>query len=236
MNRQLLKLSTNKKSKKLLKYANLFIILSITFLLYLCFFGPLNIVFNHHFWVKSLQTYDCCTVPLFINAYIILTVLGIPGTVLTIVGGILFGIIWGTIWSVIGATLGALGAFLMARYLLRDYVTKKFNKTGILAQFQQAILKQPIQFVLSIRLAPISPFNVVNFLFGLTPINWLSYTGATLIGIIPGTFAYNWLGVSGNKALQGSDRFSFFLALGFLSLLSIIPFVFRGFSSIKSSQ
>ncbi|MEA5532926.1 TVP38/TMEM64 family protein [Crocosphaera sp. XPORK-15E] len=236
MNRQLLEFSRKNKFKKSLKSAKFFIIFSIAFLLFLCFFGPLNIVFNHHFWVKSLQTYDCCTVPLFINAYIILTVLGIPGTVLTIVGGILFGIVWGTIWSVIGATLGALGAFLMARYLLRDYVTKKFNKTGILAQFEQAILKQPIQFILGIRLAPISPFNVVNFLFGLTPINWLSYTWATLIGIIPGTFAYNWLGVSGNRALQGSDRFSFFLALGFLSLLSIIPLFIRRFSSLKSSQ
>ena len=85
----------------------------------------------------------------------------------------------------------------------------KFNKQGKLAQFQIAILKQPLKFVLVIRLAPISPFNIVNFLFGLTSIHWLSYTLGTFIGIIPGTFAYTWLGVSGIQALSGSDRLFF---------------------------
>ncbi|MEM8780858.1 MAG: VTT domain-containing protein, partial [Cyanobacteria bacterium P01_G01_bin.49] len=158
------------------------------------------------------------------------------GTVLTIVGGILFGIVWGTVLSVIGATLGALGAFLSARYLLQNYAKTRFNKKGVLSKFQQAALEHPIKFVLAVRLAPISPFNVVNFLLGLTPVHWLSYTWATLIGIIPGTLAYTWLGVSGADALQGSDRLSFFLALGFLSLLSIIPLLFREQLFSKSRQ
>jgi uncharacterized membrane protein YdjX (TVP38/TMEM64 family) len=229
------KIKNVKKSSNFLKISKLGLIFFTSLGLILCLFGPLKIIFDSNFWVDFLQTYQCCTIPFFIIAYFILTIMGIPGTVLTIVGGILFGLFWGTFWSVIGATLGALGAFFAARYCLQDYVNKQFNKKGILAKFQEAVLREPIKFVLAIRFAPISPFNVVNFLFGLTPIHWLSYTWATFIGIIPGTVAYTWLGVSGNNALKGSDRLSFFLALGFLFLLSIIPLFLRRYSSSQSS-
>lgn len=224
---------TIKKSHSINKITKFSFLSLLSLVLVLCAFGKLNIVFDSNFWVNVLQTHQCCTIFIFIIAYIILTIIGIPGTVLTIVGGILFGLFWGTVWSVIGATLGALGAFLAARYCLKDDVEKKFNKfnkQGKLAQFQTAILKQPLKFVLMVRLAPISPFNIVNFLFGLTSIHWLSYTLGTFIGIIPGTFAYTWLGVSGIQALSGSDRLSFFLALGFLFLLSIIPILIRNYS------
>jgi len=53
----------------------------------------------------------------------------------------------------------------------------------------------------------------------------------TFVGILPGTFAYTWLGVSGIEALQGRDRLSFFLALILLALLSAIPFCLRKKSS-----
>jgi uncharacterized membrane protein YdjX (TVP38/TMEM64 family) len=224
-----------KQPSKFFQFGKFGLIFVASLGLILCLFGPFKIIFHSNFWVNFLQTYQCCTIPFFIIAYIILTIMGIPGTVLTIVGGILFGLFWGTFWSVIGATLGALGAFLAARYCFQDYVKKRFNNQGILAKFQEAVLRQPIKFVLAIRFAPISPFNVVNFLFGLTPIHWLSYTLATFIGIIPGTLAYTWLGVSGIHALEGSDRLSFFLALGFLFFLSIIPLLIRRYSSHQSA-
>lgn len=227
----------NKKNYYVRKLPKFLFLLILSLVITLFLLGKLNIVFDSNFWINFLQTYQCCTIPIFIIAYIILTIIGLPGTVFTIVGGILFGLFWGTLWSVIGATLGALGAFLASRYCLKDDVGKKinkFNKQGKLAQFQRAILKQPLKFVLVIRLAPISPFNIVNFLFGLTSIHWLSYTLGTFIGIIPGTFAYTWLGVSGIQALSGSDRLSFFLALGFLFLLSMIPFLMRHYSKGQS--
>lgn len=234
MNTQIYQLTSNKTIKKLLKRWKLGIIFLFSLIVVLCFFGPFKIIFDHQFWVNFLQTYRCCTIPIFIIAYILLTVMGIPGTILTVVGGILFGIVWGTFLSLIGATLGALGAFLVARYLGQDYVKTKFNQNGMLSKFHDAVLKHPMKFVLMVRFAPISPFNVVNFLFGLTPIHWLSYTWATFIGIIPGTLIYTWLGVSGVHALQGSDRLSFFLALGFLCLLSLIPILMRSQMPVKS--
>ena len=119
--------------------------------------------------------------------------------------------------------MGAVGAFWTARYLLHGWIKRKLGKHKALAKFNQAVLKKPLIFVLIVRFAPISPFNIVNFLFGLTPIQWLPYSIGTLFGIVPGTLAYTWLGVSGLEAWQGGDRSSFYLALGFLTLLSLIP-------------
>jgi len=67
--------------------------------------------------------------------------------------------------------------------------------------------------------------NVVNFLFGLTPIPLPHYALGTLIGIVPGTLAYTWLGASGVEALSGGDRWSLAIVLSLFALLSPPSFV-----------
>ena len=219
------KYSQGLKKTKTNPLKNLRFLLAIALLTLLLIFtiGPLKILFDPMFLVHYLQKHQCCIIIPFIVVYTILTIIGIPGTILTVSGGVVFGLWWGTLWSVIGATLGALGAFLTARYLLRNYIKRKFSRNKILAKCQQAVADRPFTYVLAVRFAPISPFNVVNFLFGITPIHWLPYTVATFFGIIPGTLAYTWLGTSGIEALEGGDRLPLFLALGFLTLLSVIP-------------
>ncbi len=211
--------NSGRKDKKI----RVLIIATLVSLLLILIFSPLNVLFNKMFLIEYLRANQCCVIVPFIITYTILTILGIPGTLLTLAGGVVFGIWWGTLWSVIGATLGALGAFWTARYLLRDYIKHKFGRHKALKKFNQAVQNKPNSFVLAVRFAPISPFNVVNFLFGLTPIHWLNYTIATFFGIIPGTLAYTWLGTSGAEALEGGDRTPFLLALSLLTLLSLIP-------------
>ncbi|MEC4894222.1 MAG: TVP38/TMEM64 family protein [Oscillatoria sp. PMC 1050.18] len=189
----------------------------------LCTLGPLRVIFNQDFLIQQLTKSEFGAIFLFLFLFVFLTALGIPGTVLAIAGGVVFGLFWGTIWSVVGATLGAIAAFWLARYLLHDWIKSRFSHHPALQKFEQAIQNQPFTFTLIIRFAPITPFNVVNFLFGLTSIHWFPYSLATLIGIIPGTLLYTWLGVSGMEALSGESRLSFFLALTFLILLSLIP-------------
>ncbi len=189
--------------------------------------GPLNVLLNQEFIINFLETYEGYAIALFIVLYAVLTVLGIPGTILSIAGGITFGLVLGTLLSAIGATIGALGAFLTARYLLGDWFAKKFHHHRLLSYLNQAVQHNPVKFVLTIRFIPITPFNLINFLFGLTSLHWFPYTVATFFGILPGTFAYTWLGVSGMNALQGRDRVSFFFALGLLALLSAIPLFFK---------
>lgn len=189
----------------------------------LCWLTPLKAFFDQKFLEQQLQQLGNWAVGLFVLVYTLATVVGVPGTVLTVAGGAVFGVLWGTFWSVVGATLGAIGAFWVARYLLRDLAEKWFGYHKALQQFNEAVRHKPLTFVLAVRFAPICPFNLVNFLFGLTPIRCLDYFLGTFFGIIPGTLAYTWLGVAGGAALQGGNRLPFFLALGFLTLLSILP-------------
>jgi uncharacterized membrane protein YdjX (TVP38/TMEM64 family) len=192
----------------------------------LCILTPLKTVFNPFLFKDFIQQYEGYVEILFIAIYTGLTIIGVPGTVLTIVGGCLFGIWYGTIISVISATSGALFAFWTARYLFRDLAQRKLSQSKRLTKYQTAVLKQPFSFVLTTRLIPISPYNLVNYLFGLTSINWFDYTLATFIGVIPGSFAYSWIGKSGEMVMTGGDRLSFFLALTFLALLSLIPLLY----------
>ncbi|MGK7897406.1 MAG: TVP38/TMEM64 family protein [Xenococcus sp. (in: cyanobacteria)] len=232
MNKLLFKNKTHYKHKRkrtLTKIINPRLVIAIAFITLMILFtiGPAKHLFNQELMVNYFNNNSCssCVILTFIGIYILLTILGIPGTILTVVGGLVFGLWWGALWSAIGATLGALGAFWTARYLLRDYIKKKFAHHKGLKIFNQAVIDKPIAFVLAIRFAPISPFNVVNFLFGLTPLHWSTYTIATFFGIIPGTLAYTWLGTSGKSALTGGNPLTFWLALTLLTLLSIIPLI-----------
>lgn len=200
----------------------------------LCILTPLKAVFNPFLFKDFIQQYEGYVEILFIAIYTGLTVIGVPGTVLTVVGGCLFGIWYGTIISVISATSGALFAFWTARYLFRDLAQRKLSQSKRLTKFQTAVLKQPFSFVLTTRLIPISPYNLVNYLFGLTSINWFDYTLATFIGVIPGSFAYSWIGKSGEMVMTGGDRLSFFLALTFLALLYADSFTLYPSASIIS--
>ena len=172
----------------------------------------------------------------FIAVYAIATILAVPGTILTLSGGALFGTVFGTLWTVIGATLGAIGAFLIARFVAGDWARQQFEKGDRLRQLQQGIKQNSFWFVLSIRLSPIFPFIAVNYLLGLTPIGLSAYALATLIGIIPGTFAYAWLGYGGLEAATGGAPLPLLGGLGMLALLSLLPIVLKWLKNRSNSS
>ncbi len=142
---------------------------------------------------------------------------------MAVAGGALFVLFWGTLWSLMSSTLGAIGAFWLARYFLHGPIERQFGHHSMLRQLNRAIATYPFRLVLAVRFTPLSPFSLVNFLFGLTSISLKTYALGTLLGLIPLTLTYSWLGVTGQQWLQGSDRLPFFLALGVLTLLSVLP-------------
>ena len=184
-------------------------------------------LFSQETWVQYLEQQQAWSVVIFLVAHTVAALLGIPGTFLVFIGGIVFGLIWGTVWSVVGATLGAIAAFCLARYCLRQWVEQRFIHHAVLKRLNHVVQHNDLSCVLAIRFAPISPFSVVNFLFGLTRVRLKSYAIGTFIGIIPGTLAYTWLGVTGHDAWSGKGSLSFMLALVLLAGLSAIPFLFK---------
>ncbi|QUY44324.1 TVP38/TMEM64 family protein [Acaryochloris sp. 'Moss Beach'] len=188
-------------------------------------YGPL--LFDQMHLVEVVQSHGLWGYIIFLLLHIVATMLGVPGVILTIVGGILFGLLWGSVLSLVGATLGALGAFWMARYLFLDWAQKRVRDRKLLCSFNQAVLQHPFSFVLIVRFAPISPFNLVNFLFGMTTIHWFPYSLGTLIGIIPGVIAYTWIGVAGNEAMHGKGPWPLVIACTCLAILSAMPLLLR---------
>ncbi|MEL6469987.1 MAG: TVP38/TMEM64 family protein [Cyanobacteria bacterium J06623_4] len=164
---------------------------------------------------------------LFICAHVVANAVGVPGTLLVIVGGAVFGLWWGTVWSVLGATLGAIAAFLLARYLLYDWFKRRFHHRPFYQKVNTTLCDNALSCVLTVRFSPVSPFNVVNFVFGLTRMPVRPYAIGTLIGIIPGTLAYTWLGVTGAEALSGGSLRPLIVCLILLTLLSAIPLVIQ---------
>jgi uncharacterized membrane protein YdjX (TVP38/TMEM64 family) len=185
-----------------------------------------TIMHNFQTWRENLGL----LAPLaYMLTYVVATVFAIPGSALTLASGAIFGAIQGTLWTVIGATLGATGAFLASRFFIGGTIAKRFDQGDRLSQLAQGLKENGFWFALSIRLAPIFPFNAVNYLFGLTPIRLSSYFFATFIGIIPGTLAYSWLGQEGAGALTGDARWQLFAALFALAALSAIPLLLKRF-------
>jgi uncharacterized membrane protein YdjX (TVP38/TMEM64 family) len=140
----------------------------------------------------NIQSHGPVTARLiYIGVYIVGTVALLPGTVLSFAGAVLFGAYEGTLYTWIGATIGATLAFLVGRLLGRDFVERLFG--GRFAAFDQRIREHGFTGLLIIRLLPLFPFNAVNFGCGLTGIRLRDYVLATAIGIVPGTFVYQFL-------------------------------------------
>ena len=129
----------------------------------------------------------------FIALYAVVVALSLPGgAVLTLAGGLLFGWLVGGIASVIGATLGAVAVFLIAKSALSDILAAKAGPW--LDRFRQGFQQDAFNYLLFLRLVPIFPFWLVNLAPGLLGVSFSTYVITTILGIIPGTFAYSLAG------------------------------------------
>ena len=120
-----------------------------------------------------------------------------PGTPLTLLAGATLGTFWGSIISIIGNTLGATFAFLISRFFLKNYVQDKFlTKYKNIEKYEKRFLKNGLVTVILLRLIPIFPFNILNYLLGVTKVSVKDYITGTFVGIIPGTIAFVYFGDS----------------------------------------
>lgn len=130
----------------------------------------------------------------FIALFAIATVLFVPGLPITILSGILFGAFWGGIYVIIGSTIGVSAAFLIGRYLGRDFVKKIAEKNNKLAKLDEYIKNQGNTILIISRLIPIFPFNLQNYAYGITDIKFSIYFWYSLIFTLPGIFIYTSFG------------------------------------------
>ena len=126
----------------------------------------------------------------FMAIYAVTVALSLPGAaVLTLAGGFLFGWLWGGLASMAAASAGAVLVFLIARTALGEPLAARAGPR--LAKLRRGFQEDAFNYLLFLRLVPIFPFWLVNLAPALLGVSLWTYTLATVIGIIPGSFAYS---------------------------------------------
>ena len=162
--------------------------------------NPSELLHNTLTWIQNLGSTGAIV---FILIYIIATIAIIPGSILTLGAGFIFGVIWGSVYVLIGAILGETLAFLIGRYLARDWIKQKIAKNQTFTAIDRALNREGLKIILLTRLSPIFPFSLLNYAFGVTGISLRDYFLGS-IGMIPMTITYVYTGsLAGNLATIG---------------------------------
>jgi pyruvate/2-oxoglutarate dehydrogenase complex dihydrolipoamide dehydrogenase (E3) component/uncharacterized membrane protein YdjX (TVP38/TMEM64 family) len=165
------------------------------------FFLPVRQWFVHfEGYIQSLGAVGPIVVVL---VYILCTVLFIPGSAVTIGAGTLFGLKTGLMVVLAGANLGALASFFLARTFLRERVANWAAANPKFRSLDQAIGRQGFKMVLLTRLSPVFPFVLLNYFLGLTAVRTGAYVLANLLGMLPATFLFVYIGAAARDALAG---------------------------------
>ncbi len=129
------------------------------------------------------------TIALYMLVYIMVTALSLPGAVvMTLLGGAVLGLVTGTIVISFASTIGATLAFLVSRFLLREYVQSRFADK--LHAINQGIEKDGAFYLFTLRLIPLFPFFMINLVMGITPLKTWRYYLVSQVGMLPGTLVY----------------------------------------------
>ena len=156
-------------------------------------------------WIRDLGPIG----PLvFAGIYVIAAVAMVPGSILTLGAGVIFGVLEGTIVVAVSATLGATAPFLIGRYVARDWVASRFEKSEKFRAIDKGVAEKGWKIVGLTRLSPVFPFNLLNYIFGITSVSLRDYVLASFFGMLPATLMYVYIGsLAGDLAALGSgDR------------------------------
>ncbi|MCH8017540.1 MAG: TVP38/TMEM64 family protein [Acidobacteria bacterium] len=180
-------------------------LLAVAFLLVFLYFLDVQELFQVALaWISDLGPWGPV---FFIVFYILATVLFLPGLIPTMAAGVLFGVIRGTLLVSISSISGATLAFLIGRYLAREWVAAMIRGNQKFEAIDAAVAEEGWKIVGLTRLSPVFPFNLLNYAFGLTQVSLKDYFLASWIGMLPGTVMYVYIGsLAGDLAALGSGE------------------------------
>ena len=182
-------------------------------------------------WVNGLGVWG----PLvFVLGYAVAVVAFVPGSVLTLAAGAIFGLAKGTVYVFVAAVLGSAAAFLVARHLARAAVERRIARNPRFAAIDRAVAAEGRKIVFLLRLSPVFPFTLLNYVLGLTRVRFADYVVASP-GMIPGTLLYVYYGklagdvatlAAGAPAPRGAGHWTV-LALGLAATVAVTTVVTR---------
>ncbi len=142
-------------------------------------------------WIEAHRTLSWAV---FVLAFAAATVLLVPATLPTLVGGFVFGFPLGIVPASLGSLLGAAGAFLVGRFLARDWVKRRIERLPSFDALDSAVRTDGLKIVFLSRLSPFFPFFLLNYAFGVTGVRFRDYVLATWIGLLPALALYVYFG------------------------------------------
>ena len=151
----------------------------------------------------------------------------LPGMPITLAGGILFGPFWGVVYTSLGSTVGATLAFLVSRYLARDWVASKVVDGTKIQSLDRKVAEQGWKVVAFTRIIPIFPFFILNYAFGLTRISLTAYVVATFFGMIPATTAFIYFSSNILDLFRGKVSKELLIGALLVALVSLIPWIYK---------
>lgn len=168
------------------------------------------------------------TAPLvFLALHIAASLFFVPRTLLAVAAGLAFGMWWGTLWAALGSVVGACAGFLVARYVSAGVI----DPTGWarLSSGLGRVERGGWRAVATIRLIPILPHSLTNYVLGLTRVGLVPYAVGSLLGQLPLTIAYTDLGAAGERVMLGAGGWVVPTAIGAaaLALSLVIPVIAR---------
>jgi uncharacterized membrane protein YdjX (TVP38/TMEM64 family)/Fe-S oxidoreductase len=179
-----------------------------------------------------IQGYGTLAPLIYMMVYTVAPSLFLPGLPITIAGGILFGPFWGVVYTITSATIGACVAFLISRYVARDWIAGKL-KSPRWRRLDQGVEQHGWKIVAFTRLIPLFPFNLLNYAFGLTKINFLHYAITTFICMLPACIAFIVFSSSLLDVIKGKISPAFLVGLVLIIAVSIIPLFYNRYKSKK---
>ena len=157
--------------------------------------------------------------------YVVLTTLSIPvALMLGLLSGFIFDLYSAIILISFASSFGATAAMLISRYLIRDYINRRFSNE--ISLINNEVNEHGAYYLFALRMSPIFPFFVINAAFGLTKIKTLAFYLVSQLGMLPGTTIIILIGSELNDFLIKGSPFSIDLVL-YLTLLGVIPLLFK---------
>jgi len=159
------------------------------------------------------------------------TLVFLPTTLVCVLVALLFGIVRGLPICLAGLALGMAMSFLIARYLLRDWLERRLGHTRLYRRLEASIRSDGWQIVFFTRLLPINPYGFLNYAYGLTSLSFWRYLLASTLGVIPNTLALLWTAKAAGNLARGQMDWHIlailFAGAGLFALLAWLPKLLR---------
>lgn len=190
---------------------------------------------RHQSWLTAIrEEHLLMSLVVAFSIYVVVTALSLPGAaIMTLALGAIFGFGWGLVIASFASAIGATLAFLIARFLLHDWVTERFGKR--LRTIQENFAKDGAFYLLTLRLVPAFPFFLINLLMGLTHIRVWTYYWVSQVGMLGGTAVYVNAGTQLAAIESTADIFSWQLFASF-TLLGIFPLLAKWLTSVLARR